>query len=175
LQVELAWGRDTLDLILLHFISKYSGEGATAVPRREQAEQLVLLVDSMHRNHPGRLKVMAGDFNDPLEAYAMEPVRLATIGGGPIRGIPMGNGPGSYKYRGRWSNIDQFLVCGATGKFGISGAILDLPALLVPDEEYGGVKPYRTYQGYLYNGGISDHLPIVLDLTRSLSSRGARR
>ncbi|MGM0498283.1 MAG: endonuclease, partial [Bacteroidota bacterium] len=36
--------------------------------------------------------------------------------------------------------------------------------LLEKDEKYIGKKPYRTYVGFKYNGGFSDHLPIILDL-----------
>jgi hypothetical protein len=27
-----------------------------------------------------------------------------------------------------------------------------------------GVKPYRTYNGFSYLGGFSDHLPVYVDL-----------
>ena len=42
--------------------------------------------------------------------------------------------------------------------------IIRHPFLLEEDEKYGGDKPFRTYYGMKYNGGYSDHLPIVLDI-----------
>lgn len=43
--------------------------------------------------------------------------------------------------------------------------IADFPYLLQKEKgTYGGVRPYRTYLGTYYQGGISDHLPLVLDL-----------
>jgi hypothetical protein len=42
--------------------------------------------------------------------------------------------------------------------------IFDAPFLLEEDEKYYGKKPFRTYLGPRYNGGISDHLPVYLDL-----------
>ena len=36
--------------------------------------------------------------------------------------------------------------------------------LVAPDESYMGVKPNRTLVGPKYNGGVSDHLPIVLKI-----------
>jgi hypothetical protein len=36
--------------------------------------------------------------------------------------------------------------------------------LLEKDERYLGVKPMRTYRGYHYHGGYSDHLPVLLEL-----------
>ena len=41
MHLMLPWGEDTLDLFLVHLISKYSGAGATAPLRRIQTEQLV--------------------------------------------------------------------------------------------------------------------------------------
>jgi hypothetical protein len=42
--------------------------------------------------------------------------------------------------------------------------ILALPFLLENDKKFGGKKPFRTYYGYSYNGGFSDHLPVLLKL-----------
>ena len=33
--------------------------------------------------------------------------------------------------------------------------------LLEEDPKYGGVKPRRTYNGFRYQRGFSDHLPLV--------------
>ena len=38
------------------------------------------------------------------------------------------------------------------------------PFLLEPDPAWMGVKPRRTYVGPRYSGGLSDHLPICLEL-----------
>ena len=167
LLMEVAWGRDTLDLILVHLISKFSGEGATALSRREQAVQLTQLVDSLHRCHPDRLKVVGGDFNDPANGYALEPLYSARFGSDSLFHLPLSAGPGSYKYRGKWSSIDHFFLCGPLEAYRIDGTVFDLPALHAPDETYGGWKPFRTYQGPAYCGGISDHLPLLLLLSRS--------
>ncbi len=36
--------------------------------------------------------------------------------------------------------------------------------LLEPDNANTGDKPFRTYVGFKYNGGFSDHLPVFIDL-----------
>jgi hypothetical protein len=175
LLVEITWDRDTLDLILVHLISKFSGEGATAISRREQAVQLTRLIDSLHCLHPGRLKVVCGDFNDPVEAYALEPLRSARFGSDSLVHISLLGAAGSYKYRGSWSWIDHFFLCGPAERYRIYGTVLDLPVLMATDETYGGMKPFRTYQGPAYGGGISDHLPVVLLISRSLFLRDSGR
>ena len=78
---------------------------------------------------------------------------------------------GTHKYQGKWSVIDQFIVSGSllNNEEGLttkpSGAyIFSHPPLLEKDNKHPGKKPNRTYVGYRYHGGYSDHLPIVLDL-----------
>jgi hypothetical protein len=36
--------------------------------------------------------------------------------------------------------------------------------LLKEDERWMGIKPFRTYEGFKYAGGYSDHLPVYVDL-----------
>jgi hypothetical protein len=36
--------------------------------------------------------------------------------------------------------------------------------LLKKDPKYPGYSPFSTYRGYKYQGGFSDHLPVILDL-----------
>ncbi len=43
--------------------------------------------------------------------------------------------------------------------------VVRLPFLLEEDTKYGDVKPFRTYYGFQYNGGFSDHLPVMLKLS----------
>jgi hypothetical protein len=173
LLLDLVWRRDTLELILLHFISKFGGEGATADPRRDQAVQLAGIVDSLYRVHPGRLILVAGDFNEIYEGYSMEPVRTIRFAKDSLVRVALEGWAGSYKYQGKWSCIDQFLACVPHQMYRITGMILNLPVLLVPDETYGGSKPFRTYQGPMYAGGISDHLPVLVEITRSPFSAGS--
>jgi endonuclease/exonuclease/phosphatase family metal-dependent hydrolase len=167
LNLCFAWGKsDTLDLFLVHFISKYGGAGATAPLRKNQAQWLLSLVDSVHAIRRGALKVLAGDFNDSFQSYSLEPLRRGRIGGDSLKSVSLTGGEGSYKYRGRWSQIDQYLMGGPFGKYRVEGSVLNLWPLMTADEVYGGVKPARTYEGYRYAGGISDHLPILLDISR---------
>jgi endonuclease/exonuclease/phosphatase family metal-dependent hydrolase len=67
------WGpaarKDTMDLFLVHFISRYGGSGATAEYRRKQAMLLVSLCDSVRRVRPDGPMVLAGDFNEEWNPY----------------------------------------------------------------------------------------------------------
>ncbi len=160
------WGRkDTLDLIFVHFISRYRGAGVTATYRREQAKKLSFLIDSLGNRSPTSLVVVGGDFNDSRDAWSLEPLsNLASSAS--LASLPSEEFP-SYKYRGVWSSIDFFLVSGAVFPYKIRGTVFNNPRLLMPDLSYGGEKPKRTYVGYSYAGGYSDHLPVLLDISRS--------
>ena len=79
---------------------------------------------------------------------------------------------GTYRYKGEWSIIDHLIVNGSllqgednTVSIPSDGVgILAFPFLLEDDEQYGGEKPFRTYHGMKYQGGFSDHLPVLLKL-----------
>jgi len=170
MHISLCRGGDTLDLFLVHLLSKYGGAGATADLRRYQSRQVVQLMDSVYAVRQHGLLMAAGDFNEAYSGYAMEPFRKARYGGDSLTPLLPGDGKGTYKYRGQWSPIDQVLVLQTLQKFRITISILQLAPLLTEDLNYGGVKPKRTYEGYRYMGGISDHLPLVIDLSPSLFS-----
>ncbi len=38
------------------------------------------------------------------------------------------------------------------------------PFLLIPDKNYLGMKPFSTFYGFRYQGGFSDHLPVMVDV-----------
>jgi hypothetical protein len=81
---------------------------------------------------------------------------------GRLVNLMQGKKEGTYRYRGKWEILDQFLVSGNVRTKNVE--ILRHPFLLEEDEKYGGDKPFRTYNGMKYQGGFSDHLPIILDL-----------
>jgi hypothetical protein len=72
-------------------------------------------------------------------------------------------GKGTIKYKGEWEMIDQIIISKSlvtNSEF----SIFSPENLLEKDKTYLGKKPFRTFIGPRYNGGISDHLPVVLIL-----------
>lgn len=47
----------------------------------------------------------------------------------------------------------------------IAMRVYDAEWIQEPDEKYMGLKPKRTYNGFTYQNGYSDHLPIVLTVS----------
>ncbi|MBP9987147.1 MAG: hypothetical protein KBT44_04420 [Bacteroidales bacterium] len=70
--------------------------------------------------------------------------------------------PGTIRYNGRWEMIDQMLVSQALAAENPRAEVYSPAFLLEPDKKFLGVKPRRTHIGPRYNGGVSDHLPVLL-------------
>jgi endonuclease/exonuclease/phosphatase family metal-dependent hydrolase len=80
-------------------------------------------------------------------------------------------GFGTYRYLGTWEMIDQVIVSEKllSADIGIYTEpkllrIFKPDFLLKKDTKYPGSSPFSTYKGYKYQGGYSDHLPLLLDL-----------
>jgi hypothetical protein len=71
---------------------------------------------------------------------------------------------GSHKYQGEWGFLDQFFVTGRLLEQIRAWGVFAIPAMLTEDRTHTGVRPLRTYYGFGYEGGYSDHLPIVVEM-----------
>lgn len=171
---------DTLHIFVNHWPSKYGGTMATIPLRAAAAKTLKKRTDSIMSADPEAKIIIMGDLND--EAH--EPSLTTSLG--VIRhteNIPnnalvnlswplVDKSLGSHKYRGKWSMIDHMIV--SKGMLTSTGlrttpngmSIVELDFLLEEDEKYLGKQPFRTYIGYRYNGGYSDHLPVILEINK---------
>ena len=81
---------------------------------------------------------------------------------------------GTHKYQEEWNAFDQFVVSqsllDSTGAWQVvahRARVYDPLWLLEEDMKHLGYRPRRTYVGYQYQGGFSDHLPVYLQLKRN--------
>jgi endonuclease/exonuclease/phosphatase family metal-dependent hydrolase len=152
-------GGDTLHVFVVHAPSRFGGEKVTRPNRRVVMERLIGAIRLLP---PDAKVIVAGDFNDYadspsllyLEEHALHNVTKGVVGSHGAQG--------TYRYDGRWESIDHILVSPALLGFAEQVYINDAPFLLEEDKKYGGVKPFRTYNGYRYQRGFSDHLPLVV-------------
>ncbi|MDR2585070.1 MAG: endonuclease [Prevotellaceae bacterium] len=165
---------DTLHLFVNHWPSKRGGAKVSLVRRMAASNRLRVSVDSIFNLNPFANIVVMGDFNDTPLSKA---VKALCKGGKPLYNltIPLARKKmGTLRYRGRWELIDQIIVsenllnteepiCTSVAHFSIFSA----PFLLIRDDKYLGMKPFRTYLGPRYQGGVSDHLPVVLRIERN--------
>jgi predicted extracellular nuclease len=149
---------DTLDVWVVHYPSRRGGKAKSEPYRLLVAEILKHAVDSVVQVRQNPNVVIMGDFNDGPSS----PVMKKLCSDGRLVNLMQGKKEGTYRYRGAWEILDQFLVSGNVRTK--NAEVLQHPFLLEEDEKYGGNKPFRTYNGMRYQGGFSDHLPIILDL-----------
>lgn len=65
---------------------------------------------------------------------------------------------GTIKYNGAWDKIDGYFARGLE----VEEKVFTPQFLFERDKSFGGVKPRRAWIGPRWNGGVSDHLPIIL-------------
>lgn len=160
-----------LNIFVAHFPSRYGGVQDTKPLRFKAAEILSDTVKHIMVQNPDANIIAMGDFNDEPNDESMQYLvansklinmasKLQTIN----------NSAGTLKHQFEWNTFDHFLVSKnlLDKKQSIyindSMKVMDFNFLLEDDKIYTGLKPYRTYIGYKYNNGFSDHFPIWLTL-----------
>jgi hypothetical protein len=172
-------GTDTLHIFGNHWPSRYSGLLETKDLRKVAASLLKDKVDELNKKYKSPKIVIVGDFNDNPEDETLSEILQAGKVEMPIVdenlynlffGLKKDN-QGSLKFQSQWFIFDQIILSGSllTADSGFfvkleNAKILTLPFLLEDDKKFGGKKPFRTYYGFTYQGGFSDHLPILLKL-----------
>lgn len=167
---------DTLHLLLNHWPSRRGGVLAGEGLRERIALMLRQAVDSICSVTNGKAKIIVlGDFNcipsDPLISKLTASgiacgCSLINLADGKMK-----EPAGTYRYQGKWEMIDQIIVSNGllNNRKGLNASpenfrILSPDFLLKNDSKYPGKVPFSTYRGYSYQGGFSDHLPVILDL-----------
>lgn len=158
----LSVGGDTLHVFVFHAPSRYGGEKATRPHRVLAGKYLCEAIDSIRVLSPCAKIIVAGDFNDygseanivQIESRAMTDVTASAKG--------TNGAKGTYRYKGEWGSLDHIFVSSEMLPVFVGCGIVDQKYLIKEDEKYGGVQPFRTYIGPRYNGGVSDHLPLVV-------------
>ena len=166
---------DTLFVMVNHWPSRWGGAAVTH-PKRQRAARIVKEVcDSLEAENTQRKVLIMGDFNEP----AKSDIFYKDMGVGapsdsnwlvsPALDLPPG--VGTLKYQHSWDLFDQIIISRPvlTDTVGYRMTephmkIIKLPFLLQKDETFGGEKLFRTYEGFKYVGGYSDHLPVFIDL-----------
>jgi endonuclease/exonuclease/phosphatase family metal-dependent hydrolase len=172
-------GKDTIHIFGNHWPSRYSGFLETKSLRNAAATLLKAKVDELTIKYKSPKIIIVGDFNDNPEDESLTEVLKASKTDLPIAQNQLYNlfydfersDKGSLKFQSQWFIFDQIIVSGSllSASSGIytkpeNAKILSLPFLLEEDKKFGGQKPFRTYYGFSYNGGFSDHLPVLLQL-----------
>jgi hypothetical protein len=170
-----------LHLFINHWPSRSGGYNETKENRNITARLLRFRIDSLLKFEPYARILILGDFN----ATPKEECIVDILNAHPYTGLKVNNSLvnlssawlncnwGTVKRNGKWEIFDQ-IIC--SSNMLDSSEVQIVPSkteicrasfLLEADKRYLSKKPYRTYLGPVYHGGISDHLPIVTVLSTS--------
>lgn len=147
---------DTLHLIAVHLPSRAGSGRQGQLHRRLAMQTLVGILDRL----TGKSVLLMGDFNaEPDDAI------FRSLEGRMLSLMPQGRrelrkAQGTYVFRGQWGFLDHILVSPRLAPHAPAKATVGrFPFLL---NEKGA--PWRTFQGPVYRGGYSDHLPLFVDI-----------
>jgi hypothetical protein len=170
--------KDTLHLFVNHWPSRYGGQLATAPKREKAAETLRSKYDSLLIVDPTANIIAMGDFNDHPDDVSMKDILSAKKDTINLSETDLVNmiwqyGPefGTNKYQHMWGVLDQFIV---SQNLIYTKSHLQTPMnrakifkadwLMERESDGVGMRLNRTYIGFKFHGGYSDHLPIYIDV-----------
>jgi len=178
----IALGHDTIHVFVNHWPSRMGGQARSEILRDETAKILRNKIDSLFFLSKNNKIIIIGDFNDdPDDESIQNDLKAIKVTDKIVKGQLYDLSErwlkdiftvGTIKYKGKWSIFDQIIVSSGllvnNSKglkcFPSSAGIYFPNFLLTEDKNYSGKTPFRTYNGYKYIGGFSDHLPIFIDL-----------
>lgn len=156
---------DTLDVIVCHFPSRRNGRKGTENARLDAARCVRRLCDSLYRVRRRPHLIVMGDFNDTpsdrsIHLMTDAPERRHRLTN--LFSDPRQTGfAGSHYYQGKWMQLDQMLVSPLLADRVTEAEVFAPDFLLTEDGRRRSRRPHRVYNGFRYEGGFSDHLPIV--------------
>lgn len=147
---------DTLHIIIVHLPSRAGSGRKSELHRRLAVGTLCSLLDELK----GRNLLLMGDFNAEPDDKIFRSIGSRLTSLMPQSRKELQQARGTYYFRGLWGFLDHIFVSPSLLPFVERRAEVGrFPFLLT---EKG--TPWRTYQGPVYKGGFSDHLPIWVDL-----------
>lgn len=148
---------DTIHAMVCHLPSKLGGSSATQWKRDVAKQVIQQQIDSILALNSAAKVVVMGDMNSEAadDLVGMKNLMIEVEK----------SGKGTHKYHGIWSCLDQFYLSSYLLEQA-EVSIFSPDWLLEEDIKYLDYQPKRTYVGYRYHNGYSDHLPIVLRVRR---------
>ncbi len=172
-------GKEQIHFFVNHWPSRSGGYTETKEKRNITAGILRKSIDSLFIRNPMANILIMGDFNATPNERCFSSILKARPYPGNNDSFSLvylstlwGKGAeGTIRNGGQWEVFDQ-MICSQNLLTSQSlfidtqkGGICNFDFLLEPDPTYLGNKPYRTYLGPVYHGGISDHLPVKICLS----------
>ena len=168
-------GRDKMHFFVNHWPSRIGGLEKSEPKRIAAAQTLRNKVDQLLAEDPSAKIVIMGDMNDEPANNSLLVTLGAKAPGNEANLINLmlpldEQNQGSYNYRGDWNMLDNLIVSaplleGRGFQTKAPGTIFHRPWMEHKNKK-GEISPNRTYGGPQYYGGVSDHFPVYMQLTR---------
>ena len=155
------WGdcpslNDVLHIIIVHLPSRTKNGRRGERHRRIAVTTLCGMLDKLN----GKRILLMGDFNAEPDDKIFKGIYERMTSLMPQKRKELNQARGTYYFRKLWGYLDHILVSpNLAPNIEERIEVGDFPFLLT---EKG--TPWRTFQGPVYKGGFSDHLPIWVDL-----------
>jgi len=162
-----------------HWPSRWGGQEKTDPLRRATARILRERIDEILIKDPKADILIMGDFND----YPDDPSLHEVLRAGPFKlnmypgdlintswKINEDPSTGTCMYDGKWTTLDQIIISSglmdAVGFTWLSESTVAFrPDYLIESNGDFAGWPYRMHRRGKYNGGYSDHLPVICQLS----------
>lgn len=169
---------DTIYILVNHWPSRFGGQLESEDGRIDASNTLINILDSLNSLKANPHIIIMGDFNDnpsDRSILMLTEKKFTTLYGRKTFIVNLSESidySGTLKFNAVWFTFDQILISDNLlpnpGKSCyiayVNARVFHPDFLLCQDENYTGLKPFRTFSGSRYLGGFSDHLPICIDV-----------
>lgn len=169
--VEGLLNNEKISVLVNHWPSRREGVELSEPARIIASNKAIEIIKSINSRDENAKVIVMGDFNDnPLNKSVKNLMQSHDLYN-PMNDLPTYT-RGSLNHRKEWYLFDQILFSTnffeyGKGKHSFSRVdIFDKTFLKQYKGKYKG-NPFRTYAGYKYKGGFSDHFPVYLHLKKS--------
>jgi hypothetical protein len=172
---------ETIHIYVNHWPSRLGGETHSFPARATAARACKQHLDSVLLAEPGAKALVMGDLNDDPVSRSITTILLAVDN--PTAVLPGGlfnpwgafykKGAGTLAYQDAWCLFDQVMLSHAfldrqqKGFFFYRARIYKKEEMIEQAGRYKGY-PKRTWDGFTYHGGYSDHFPVYTILLKKL-------
>ena len=171
LLVEGFMNGEKLYVLVNHWPSRREGVELSNPARLIASKKAVDIINAIKVRDNNAKVIVMGDFNDNPRNNSIKYLVESHDLYNPMSHLPTYT-RGSLNHRKQWNLFDQIMFTTnffeyGEGKHSFSKVdIFDKDFLKQYKGKYKG-NPFRTYAGYTYKGGFSDHFPVYLHLKKS--------
>lgn len=181
LLVSGTFQEEKMHIIVNHWPSRGGGENRSKASRNQAGEICKSICDSLYKADANNKVIIMGDLNDDPNSPSVKKFLQAKSKKEQVFKGNLYNplcefykkGIGTTAWRDAWSLFDQIIISHSLmnkknkGYKFYKAEVFREPWLLQKSGQYEGY-PFRTFVGDRYQGGYSDHLPVLIYLIKEV-------